>query len=282
MDNKQLIKQWIEYLKGLKIAKMQSNPDGTLNYTRPVTLQDIVTFLEVKTDFQREDIANAIRTVLMKSPTYDVPQDPSLDKNPDAPQLTSKKSGSDLSTWMHSGMSPARAQQKISKEPGKELSVRGNQQVATPQNKPAQQDDDNVIDAEPSSTKLGHDPYSISDIDYKEKPSKPPEKKKPWWKRMFNEDIKDTQGPGVKEKDVEEIFRILTSGSPKSDKNDSAGGNNPREKKSKKQDNPEISPEEAAAKKEEDMRKMKRLIRDVMTDSQRKALWRMLTDEATQ
>jgi len=294
MDSKQLIRLWIQYLKSLKIVELNSGPDGKLTYNRPVTLQDIVTFLEVKTEYTLDEIGDAVRSVMMKSPTYDVPQNPELGHDKDIPQgqvalpgqevpkLPGKKPGGELSTWMHNDMTPGNPEKP--KTPGTGVAVRQQGGVGPArQQRPANNQDDNVIDAEPVNTKVGHDPNSVSDVEYRDVP--PKEKKKAWWKRMFKEDITDKQGPGIDEKDVEQIFNTLTSSPPGSSaKDQGASGKGQRATQSAKTPKgknpaPAASPEEQQAKKEEDLRKLKRLIRDVMTDPQRKSLWRMLKDE---
>lgn len=108
-----------------------------------------------------------------------------------------------------------------------------------------------------SPTRIGHDPLSVSDVDYKE----------------LEEDFSDTPGiPNPTEADVEEIFKILISKGP-------AGA-----RKSKAPATPDgdagepETPEQKQEKKENALRKIKRAIRDKMTDGQRKALWRALNE----
>ena len=62
MDIKELIEDWIVYLKSKGIANKQSNPDGTLNYTRGPASSDVSAFLQSK-GFSREDIRVAMSSV---------------------------------------------------------------------------------------------------------------------------------------------------------------------------------------------------------------------------
>lgn len=117
---------------------------------------------------------------------------------------------------------------------------------------------DNVIDAEPVSKKIKFDPNSISDIDYRDKVEEPaqPQKKSRFGK--LEEAIRDRSGVSLSEDDVENVFRLLL---------------NPVKKPNQ---------EEPTAKSEEqrinDLRKIKRLVRDTLTDQQRKALLRVLVN----
>ena len=78
----------------------------------------------------------------------------------------------------------------------------------------------------------------------------------------INEEIRE-EVYTLNEKDIEDIFSILTSAAPKVEPKKSA---------------PAVNPEEDQAKKEEEIRKLRRTIRDKMSPGQRKALWRALTD----
>lgn len=259
MDNKALTKAWIQYLKGNKIVQIKSDESGKLNYNRPVTVDDVVNFLDVKTEYSMDDIMNAVHMALAKNAIGK--QNPKL--NAPGP----KQPGTDLSTWMYYGMRPG-------EHPTKRVGA------------------DDIEDAPQltgkETNKLRYDPDSISDIDYRDippeepkrlgAPQKPEEpKRKPHFRlRKVKEDIEDNPGDELGEQDVEMIFNMLASGAAsKADSEKKAAS----AAKTKKDKAAEVSPEELQAKKEDDMRKMKRLIRDVMTDSQRKSLWRMLKDD---
>jgi hypothetical protein len=82
--------------------------------------------------------------------------------------------------------------------------------------------------------------------------------------RDVNEEIKDLPGPQFSEDDVEQVFRILAStASSKSTTQPAAPP--------KVDPSPEKSPDE-------DLNKIRRMIRDILTPPQRKTLWRSLKD----
>ena len=118
-----------------------------------------------------------------------------------------------------------------------------NKQIGGPQNQPKQLGS-NV----PVSPKKKYDNKDATDVDY----------------RDINEALVDVPGSTLDEDDVEAIFRILSSPAPEA----------PPAPKAE----PEVDQEAAAAKKVEELNRLKRMIRDTMTDAQRKALWRALTD----
>jgi hypothetical protein len=87
--------------------------------------------------------------------------------------------------------------------------------------------------------------------------------------RDVNEAIKDNPGDTLSEDDVEKIFDMLSSAPA-----DKAA--NVRKGRAPKEVQPDtgLTPEEKQA----SVRKLKRLIRDTMTDGQRQALWRILNE----
>lgn len=82
--------------------------------------------------------------------------------------------------------------------------------------------------------------------------------------QLVKEDFQDQPGTAVGESDVERIFAALETPKPR------------RSQQSPKK--PKVSPEEATKKKQEEVNKFKRIIRDTMTEPQRKALWRELNE----
>jgi hypothetical protein len=112
----------------------------------------------------------------------------------------------------------------------------------------------------PASTMLPHDPMSVSDIDYRE----------------IREAFKEMNFPDLSEEDVEEIFAALVSTKPAKSSQKTAAGAKSQVASTKSSTTPAKtqSPEQ----KEEDIRKIKRLIRDNFTDAQRMALYRALKD----
>lgn len=246
-DVKSLTKNWIQYLKSNKIVALNSDPEtGKLKYNRPVTSDDVMEFLDVKTDFSPEQVSNAIHMIMARK---------GLSKQ--SPKLQSpapKEPGRGLSTWTHHGMTPAERQ-------------------------PKKMDHGDIIDmpqAAGPESRLKYNPKDVSDIDFKEKSAEDEKNsnKKP---KRLKEEITDIPKFTLDEQDVELLFNILSSGAVKPNNDNLDNERNlDRSKKDK-----EIDPAEVQARKEEDFRKIKRLIRDVMTDSQRKAFWRMLNDSET-
>lgn len=81
--------------------------------------------------------------------------------------------------------------------------------------------------------------------------------------RDVNEAIKDIVNISLSEDDVEAVFGILTTPAPAATEPAPA---------------PEVDRAAEQQKKTEELNQIKRIIRDTMTDAQRKALWRALTD----
>jgi hypothetical protein len=103
-------------------------------------------------------------------------------------------------------------------------------------------------------------------------PGSSTQKRKFTYKRL-REAFADKSGPELDEKDIEEIFGILSA--QNTDQGVAATSSQDAGTAKKKK---EISPEENIAKKQEDMVKIRELIRDTLTSGQRKALWRALND----
>jgi hypothetical protein len=101
--------------------------------------------------------------------------------------------------------------------------------------------------------------------------------------KTISENIKDTQPTPLDEKDVESIFNILSSqqpgansASPQSTSGNKRGQRNAQSSASTAAGQPVAQPD--PGKKEEDLRKLKRIIRDTMIPSQRMSLWRELNE----
>lgn len=95
--------------------------------------------------------------------------------------------------------------------------------------------------------------------------------------RDINEELRDDTAYTLDEKDVEDILSILTSGGAAAGQS-AASGRRGQGSQAAQKAPPAENPEEVQAKKEEEVRKLKRLIRDQLSPAQRKALWRVLTD----
>ncbi len=260
---KSLTKEWIQYLKSNKIVSLQSDPkSGLLKYQREVTSDDLIEFLLVKTDYSEEEIESTIRAVKGGAGA-------AAGRELAAPDQSSERGVSD---WMQNGTSP------IDGDP---------REFDNYDEQPALTNEPRKIGHSPG--KLKHDPDSVSDVDFREVPNKPEsprslpspkpkedEKRKPRFRNLkpkLKEDIRDDAGEKISERDVEAIFTKLAKGAADKETQDAEAAN-----KEKKATNT-TSGAEMQAKKEDDLRKMKRLIRDIMTDSQRKSLWRMLNEK---
>lgn len=219
IDKIKLTKEWIDYLKGGRIAFSSNTEPGKLDYRKKVTTDDLSHFLEAKTDFTEEQISDAIRVVLAKKAHS---RQPKLQNN----------STSDTSV-VPRHVAP-------SQQPPKQI---GSNQSKTP----------------PATPKKGYNKDNATDIEY----------------RDINEEMRDDTAYTLDEKDVENIFSILTSAVPVADPK---GTNRSGGKSSTTRPESTSNPEELQAKKESEIRKLKRVIREKMSPSQRKTLWRILTD----
>lgn len=264
-SNSKLIKDWIQYLKSNQIVDQKSDPStNKLTYRREVTADDVSNFLELKTDYTEEQISNAIHMVLAKK-TIGKQQANRVGNNP-----TPKEPGKDLSTWMHQEMTPAqRRDAQQSGTSSRAVTPSGSQNKAEPAkigHTPTQ-----------APNRISHDPNSVSDVEYRDIPNSEEPPKKPGLRdrlkskfgRKLREDIEDTPGYTLDEKDVETVFGILAKAAPSAGSGVALAGDNPEEVPSQGQ----------AADKAREINRFKRLIRDHMSDNQRKALWRALSDE---
>ncbi len=241
-----LTRDWIQFLKNNQIVSTQSDPKtGKLKYNRKPNVQELIRFLDLKTDFEEEDVRAAIKAVMSKKGST-APEDPEALGGPEQPQapqtpaLGGPKSDK-LSTWQHDEMTPGQG---------------GQQQHAEPLDKPEKAKKYSNDDAE--------------DVDFREPGNNPQaltHRRKPRFKYRTKGDLKedfyDRQGSELEEADIKQIFKILLS--PKA-KPEEPGEQEP-------------SPEEVVAQKQEYMRKLKQMVREVMTPEQRKALWRALGEE---
>lgn len=135
---------------------------------------------------------------------------------------------------------PAKLQNKPT--PGTSVSPRDN----SPQQQAPKQIGSNQPKVAPAAPRKRYSKDNATDVDYKD----------------LNEEIKEVAYT-LDEKDIEDIFSILTSAAPKVAPKKAA---------------PAVNPEAAQAKKEEEIRTLRRTIRDKMSPGQRRALWRALTD----
>lgn len=64
LSSRQLVKDWIQYLKNNQIIRLQSDQTGKLSYKRNPTTSDLLTFLDIHTDIDQSTIKKAIQTAL--------------------------------------------------------------------------------------------------------------------------------------------------------------------------------------------------------------------------
>lgn len=225
-----LTRDWIEFLKNNRIVSLKSDPaTGKLSYKRRVSENDLLKFLQVKTDFSEEDIMGAINQVKTTVPSV------ASDKSANAKQQQSQSK--DLSTWMHYGMSPGEA-------PPEEIGQDGSK------NLPA--------NVKPRQKRPVGD---VSDVEDKRQ-------------KRLREDLDDRQRFTFSEDEVEKIFSILVS-------KEAQAANVPSAER-QAQGHPGRKPiQPDPEQKINDLRKIKRLIRDDMTEQQRLSLWRLLTSSGS-
>lgn len=219
INKTRLTKDWIDYLKSNQIAASSKETPGKLDYKKKVTSDNLSHFLEVKTDFNEEQISNAIHMVLAKKAQGAAA--PKLQNNPTT------------------GTSVANTASRP--EPQAPKQIGSNQPKARPT---------------PPKSKYSKD--GATDIKF----------------RDINEELDDSTAYALDEKDIEDVFSILTSATPPVPRQPRAAAGGAAVRGEPVAPNPE----ENQSKKEEEVRKLKRVIRDTMSPAQRKALWRVLTD----
>jgi hypothetical protein len=298
---KEITQDWIKFLKNNQIANLQSNPNsGRLSYRRNPNVGDLLKFLTNRDEFDETDINRAIRSVISSRPEKEAPT-------------------SALSTWHHTEIKPGQRnpqlgdtdqnnttdQKKYSNDDAEDIDTRDklstwkNTDITPGERLPKNQIDNKTSDNTTSQKKYSNN--DVEDVDFRDaekelkripqSPDKPASRKpitrhkrkekkvspvqpsptdepprKPRFKlrtKKINEDFYDHLGEELSEKEVKQVFNILLAPKP------------PKEKPKKE----ELTPEEQLLKKQEDMRRIKYLIRDVMTPAQRKTLWRILNEE---
>lgn len=240
-----LTREWIQFLKNNQIVKMQSNPKtGKLKYNRKPTVQELIRFLQIKTEYTKEEIRKAIRIVLLSRENSASPTDAQKG-------ITAPPEKGDISTWQHNEMTPGDNERQPYREPLPEPE----------QSKKYTNDDAEDVefrDVSPDEKQSSDNQKELAN------------KKKPRYKysgpgnppTRISEDFYDRQGAELSEVDVKKIFKILLTPPP-----------SPEEPVTQ-----EPSPEEIMAQKQEYMRKLKQLVREVMTPQQRRSLWRVLSE----
>ena len=180
LSSRQLVKDWIQYLKNNQIIKMKSDyASGKLSYKRNPTTSDLLKFLDVQTDFDQSDVKKAIRSVLAKGSTGDDSNVPS--------------------TWFHNEVTPGE------EEPSKAAPI--GQPLPAP-DKPKKYSNDDAEDVEfrdagtPRDEPTG-DPRAL-----------PAPKRKPRFKYRYKpvtEAFYDRPGDELSEDQIREVFKILVA-----------------------------------------------------------------------
>jgi hypothetical protein len=256
-DTRRLTKEWIQFLKNNQIVSGSDPATGKLHYKKKVTPDMVTQFLETKTDFDEETIAKVIHSVLSNKATSPAP-DPT-------PGPEKKKYNNDDAEDIPFREVPRDAPAV----PGKP------QQLAAP------------TPQEPEAPAAKKAPRKLSSTDaaIRKRSARTPGGKAftqmqqslaPTAKRRgkLKEDIGEEVGYELDEKDVEAIFGMLASNQPE---------NTPSNKSQERQPAPPSSmlppdPAHREAKKQENIKKLKRLVRDGMSPFQRQALWRALNE----
>jgi hypothetical protein len=244
--DKRIIKNWIQYLKNSQIVSMKSDPSGKLDYRRPVRVEDLLHFLRSSTNFDEQKITSAIETVLKNKIS----------------------SSTELSTTSNQQTNNTDDIQDV--EP-KDVNPQDVKQISapTPAQLPAPTQNTQAPDSE--EDELSQTPDAIRKRQRRAEIANQKKMGKQAFSQMaghlksrnLKEEITDEQGATLSEKDVEEILNLLSS---------------QQEPEQEPKKEPTADPEKEKLKKEEDVRKLKRTIRDVMTPEQRKQLWRALNE----
>ncbi len=154
----------------------------------------------------------------------------------------------DASTWNNKETTPGQ------KQPPPEQQHRLGAPPAPPREKKYNTDDAEDIDFRTGPRK---------EIGNNQEPEQP--RKKPRFKYQYpkdvNEDLEDNPGRTFSEAEVEAVFQFLTK---------------PKPAQQAKAEDPALAASQAEQKKREELNKIKRTIRDTMTDQQRMSLWRAL------
>lgn len=235
-----LTKGWIQFLKNNQIVSTESDPKtGLLRYNRTPNVTELMRYLQLKTDFDEDTIRGTIRKVLSKK-AGEQSTEPTLNLPAPGPDKN-------VSTWQHSEMRPG-------KEPPD-----NHKNTLEPPEKSKKYSNDDVED------------IKYKDVDKSEKkelaaPKKPRYKYRgPGKMDRLSEAFYDRQGAEISEDDIKSIFRELLASSEGQAKEEPPKENTPSE-------------EEIRAERQDVFRRLKELVRDVMTPAQRKALWRALNE----
>lgn len=251
-NTKELTKLWITYLKSNQIASTQSDPKtGKLNYKRNPTADDVVQFLKLKTDFDDQVIEIAVRDALQNRP----------------PSKSGKKSEQPLQKQIPDTEPTSTEEPKIRKLSQTPDAIRKREQRAAA----SQANKAGASAFGQMASQLTKDKDSEDSSERKPKlhtklktPGTATQKPRVVY-RVLKEDILDLTAEEVDEPTVEQIFNSLAFHAP----DDEAGSDS----------EPEDRTDHLEQQKEE-TKKIKRLVRDSMSEPQIKSLWRELKDDS--
>jgi hypothetical protein len=233
-----LTKDWIQYLKNNQIAALQSDPkSGKLNYRRPVLTSDVVNFLQVKTDYDDDKINSAIEKVLGQGTSGEVAVQSATKPQDAAP-----------------GQPPQPAQpatKKYDTSGATDVTPRyGKQPAISPPAPPEPAQPTQPTQPTRSGGKIkGQVSQSPGAIRKRQARANR--------KAALREDFKDEPGEQLSEKQVGMIFNLLGSETDQ-----------PKAEQSARVDPQQVRIEE--------VNKLKRFIRDTLSEQQRMSLWRAL------
>ena len=247
-----LTKDWIQYLKNNQIAALQSDPkSGRLNYKRKVTASDVVNFLQVKTDYDDEQINQAIERVVgskdsasnlpatQQKPSDSARQEPAPSAPPSPPGQ--KKYNNNDATDVEPRYGPRPA-------------LTGPQaRLPSPQAAEPQQGTKRPHTGGKKKGEVSQTPNAIRKRQARSNR-----------KAGLTEDFVDDPGEELSEKEVESIFKILAKSTMEPSGTAQTGQRNPS------LDTQKIRTEE--------IEKLKSVISDSMSAEQRKQLWDALQE----
>lgn len=249
-NKKTLTKGWIDFLKRNQIAELKSDQNGKLIYRKQVSIDDLERYLKNTAEFEDDAISKAIRGVLAKKSS----------------NVPARVQGDQASLWREAEPEV----QPGAENPGKPRGKKYNTDDASDIDYRDIPDKPRRIGGPPVEPQGTQEPKRLGAPQNTEDPAEPrriggpqvPTRKPKFKGYKLKEEISDKEPTGISEDDVEAIFAILTA--PKPAPEPTPG--------------PEVDQAALEIKRSEELNKIKRMIRDTMTDSQRKALWRVLTD----
>lgn len=272
IDKNILTKEWINFLRNNRIVSTQQDPSGKLAYRKQITPDVVLRFCELKTDFDKETINNAIQTVITKKTGISPAGDQEKEQEQSA-SSTFSRMGTQL------GAQSAPTTNEASRPGRAAFSQMGKQLGATPDTPNGPHGATKVSPAKAASgafsqmgKQLGVTPNASKGT------QKTTTKPAPAAFSQMGKQLADTGATGSKEvafneKDIEMLFDIL-AGKDLS----SQPAREPSQQQTPQQTRSSGAPH--AADKQTNIKRLKRLIRDEMSPEQRKSLWRELNDTA--